>query len=136
MKRFCGSGERGFTFIEVLAVLVILGTIAVGFLAALTAANNSTTISDERTTAESLARTEMEYVKDSIYVMASWNYDLPAVHPSWDVTHALPTGYTGYTVAVEAAPLRLVDDGIQSITVTVSFNSKALYTLEGYKVSS
>ncbi len=129
------QGERGFTFVEVLIALVLLGIIAGGFLAALAASSRSTMSSDEHTSAESLARTEMEYVKNSIYVMASWAYALPEGTPPWDATHALPAGYTGYTVTVSAAPLRLVDDGIQRVSITVAKGGRNIYTLEDFRVS-
>ena len=126
--------ERGFTFIEVIIAVALIGIIAGGFLAALAASSNNTRMSDERTTAESLARTEMEYVRNSVYVMASWEYQLPDTSPSWDASHSLPAGYTGYTVHVAASPLRMIDDGIQSIVVTVSHDGLAVFSLEDYKV--
>ncbi len=129
-------GERGFTFIEVIIAIALIGIIAGGFLAALAATSHNTQVSDERTTAESLARTEMEYVRDSVYVWAPWQYTLPDTHPSWDATHVLPAGYDGYTAQVAATSLRMVDDGIQSILVTVSHEGHVVFILEDYKVIS
>lgn len=129
------KGERGFTFIEVLVALAILGIIAAAFLFALASSSKSVALSDERTAAESLARTEMEYVKNSVYVMASWGYELPDTPPSWDPSHTLPAEYSGFTVTVSAAPLRLVDDGIQSITITVSRDGKDIFSVTDYKVN-
>jgi prepilin-type N-terminal cleavage/methylation domain-containing protein len=126
--------EAGFTFVEVLISLVILSIIATGFLSALAASSRSALRSEEHTSAESLARTEMEYVKNSIYVMASWTYTMPIGSPPWDATHTLPAGYNGYAVKVSAAPIRLVDDGIQSITIVVSRGGRAIFTLEDFKV--
>jgi len=57
------KNERGFTFVEVVIALAILGVIAAGFLMALATASKAIIIADERTTAESLARSQMEYVK-------------------------------------------------------------------------
>jgi prepilin-type N-terminal cleavage/methylation domain-containing protein len=127
--------ERGFTFVEVLIALLVLNIIAVGFLSALVMSSNSALSSDEHTSAESLARSEMEYVQNSIYIMASWSYTMPPGAPPWDPTHTISPGYTSYLVNVSASPLRLVDDGIQRITIVITRGSRTLYTLENFKVS-
>lgn len=128
------SIQCGFTFIEIIVAIALVGIISGGFLAALTSASRSSGLADERATAESLARTEMEYVRNSVYVMANWNYELPAGHPSWDATHVLPVGYESFSLAVSARPLRMIDDGIQSITVIVSHDGRQVLQLEDYKV--
>jgi prepilin-type N-terminal cleavage/methylation domain-containing protein len=127
--------EKGFTFIEVLIALLVLSVIAGGFLAALAMSSNTALRSDEHTSAESLARTEMEYVQNSIYVMASWAYSMPPGAPPWDATHTVPAGYLSYTVTVSASPLRLVDDGIQQITIVITREGRTIYTLKNFKVS-
>jgi prepilin-type N-terminal cleavage/methylation domain-containing protein len=132
LRGFIRSGE-GFTFVEVLIALLVMAIFAAAFLAALDMSSKSTKISDVRTSAESLARTEMEYVKNSIYVPAYWDYILPGGKPSWDAAHALPSGYSGYTVHVAAQPLRPVDDYIQMVTITVSFGGEVVYTVQTYK---
>ncbi len=128
--------QRGFTLVEVVISLALLGIIAGGFLAAMASGSQNTELSDERTTAESLARTEMEYVRDSVYVMAPWEYQLPDSTPSWDASHVLSEEYAGYSLHVVATPLRAMDDGIQSIVITVSHDGQAVFALENYKVSS
>jgi prepilin-type N-terminal cleavage/methylation domain-containing protein len=136
MKMFgMKKGERGFTFIEVLIGLAVLGIIAAAFLSALASSSKSTSLSDERTSAESLARTEMEYVRNSVYVPAIWQYQLPTIPPSWDTSHALPAGYTGYSVNVSASRVHATDDGLQQISVVVSHGSKIVFTLVGYKAN-
>jgi prepilin-type N-terminal cleavage/methylation domain-containing protein len=125
----------GFTFVEVLMALLVLAIFAAAFLAALETSSKSSQLSAVRTSAESLARTEMEYVKNSIYVPAYWDYYLPGGQPSWDANHRLPSGYTGYSVHVAAQPLRPIDDYIQMVTVTVSFGGKAVYTVQTYKAA-
>ena len=127
------KGQRGFTFIEVLIALVVLGIIAAAFLYALTTSSKGAALSDERTSAESLARTEMEYVKNSIYDNAPWQYQLPGTPPPWDNTYVLPSGYTGYSANVSASLVHATDDGLQLITVVVSHGSKTVFTLTGYK---
>ena len=93
-------------------------------------------VSQERVAAESLAKSELEYVKSCDYQDATWSYDLPSSPPSWDTDHGLPAGYTGYSVDVQATCLtgHDPDDGIQQITVTVYRNADTAFTLVGYKV--
>jgi len=99
----------------------------------LAASSKAVSLSDERTSAESLARTELEYVKNSVYVPATWVYQLPGTPPSWDANHTLPANYTGYSVRVSSSLVHTTDDGLQLITVVVSHGAKTVFTLTGYK---
>lgn len=133
------KNEKGFTLIEVIIAVALLGVIAVAFMGALGTASLAMFIADERATAESLARSEMEYVKSANYTADGWSYELPGSAPSWDAGHTLPSGYDGYTANVTAEPLNTPDDGIQKITIIVSHLGKAITTsgnstLENYKV--
>ena len=59
--------QRGFTLIEVILAIALLGIIAVAFLSAMGTGSLSLFIADERATAESLARSQLEYVKNQDY---------------------------------------------------------------------
>jgi prepilin-type N-terminal cleavage/methylation domain-containing protein len=144
--------QRGFTLIEVLIALGLLGVVGIAFLGTLATSSNGIMVSDERATAESLARSEMEYVKSQDYSSAPWSYELPSgISPTgqfptwWDTEepHALPEGYQNYTALVVASRLDPKgdgtgsDDGLQKITVTITFlkgtsDEKEVITLEGY----
>ncbi|MCK4369080.1 MAG: type II secretion system protein [Dehalococcoidales bacterium] len=138
------KNEKGFTLIGVMIALLLLGIIAVALLGALATASNAIFIADERATAESLARTEMEYIKNCEYeyLSAPWSYELPSNPPSWDTTHALPAGYDGYSLTVDGNlfdadgddDVDPDDEGIQKIIVTVKHHDKEVITLENYKV--
>ena len=143
-KPFQGS-SNGFTLIEVLVALALFGIIAITFLGGLTTASRAVLTGDIRTTAESLAGTQMEYVKNQELSTAPWDYELTAFHrsrtyndpederPTWwdpDVPPLLSTEHAAYTVEVEAQSLH--DDDIQKITVTVSHEGRVVVTLEGY----
>jgi len=132
--------EKGFSLIEVMIAVALLGVVAVAFLSALGTGSKAIFIADERATAESLARTEMEYVRNQDYSGAPWAYDLPsgtppADPPTWwaSANHTLPAGYDGYTVDVTAVPLHATDDGIQKIIVVITHHDKEIFTLEGYR---
>ena len=124
-KRLKGN-ETGVTLIETVIALAILGLIAVAFLSGLATTAQATVIADEQATAESLARSQMEYVKTVDYVYEATQYS-PAPIPSGD-------DYSGYSATIDAEPLHVPDDGVQKITVTIEHNDKQVITLEGYKV--
>jgi len=117
--------ESGVTFIETVVALAILGVIAVTFLNGLTTASKATFIADERATAESLARSQMEWVKNTSYSYNATEYS-PAPIPSGG-------DYVNYAAIIAAEPLHNPDDGIQKITVTVKRSDKGVIKLEGYK---
>jgi len=53
------KNEKGMSLIEVLVALAILGIAAAAFLSGLATVSRALIIADERTTAESLAKTEI-----------------------------------------------------------------------------
>ena len=135
------GSQLGMTLIEILVALGILAAVAVVFLLGMSTSSKAVMVSQKSVAAESLAKSEMEYVKSVTYLNAPWNYDLPSNPPSWDPTHSLPSGYGGYSVQVNAAQMEVnpanpagEDDGIQKITVTVTYNGETAFTLVGYKV--
>lgn len=139
----------GFTLIEVLVALALFGIIAVAFAGGLGTASRAALTGDIRTNAESLARSEMEYVKNHDYSAAPWSYEVTCSGstciseecPSWwSSDRSLPEEYAGYTVQVEAGALDDPYNGgtledIQKITVLVSHEGEEVITLEGYKVN-
>jgi prepilin-type N-terminal cleavage/methylation domain-containing protein len=124
-------GEKGFTLIEVIIALALLGVVAVAILSGLSTGSRAIFVADERATAESLARSQMEYVKEQPYD-ATNNPPLYAVLPN------IPENYQIDVTAVRLDPKGNGtgnDDGIQKITVTVGHHDKPeVITLEGYKV--
>ena len=118
--------EAGITLMETVIALAILGTVSVTFLNGLTTTSRSVFMTDERSTAESIAQTQMEWVKN-----ASYDYGATTYSPA-----PIPDGrdYMNYTAVITAAPLDTPDDGIQKVTVTIQRASKNVFQLEGYKV--
>jgi len=131
------SGQKGTTLIEVLIAIAILGMIAVPFLTALSTSSRALIIADERTTTESLIRSEIEYVRSQDYCNASWSYEVdstgstPSSNPCWPVeSHALPDSCKDYSLTVNAS---LIVDGIRNITVTVWRDSEVVLITSTYK---
>jgi prepilin-type N-terminal cleavage/methylation domain-containing protein len=120
-KAFRGR-SHGFTLIEVLVALALFAIIGIVFAGGLATASRAVFTGDVRTNAESLARTQMEYVKSHGYDSAG-NYT-PQVPPQYE--------NTGYSATIAALEL---ETGLQEITVTVSHEGRQVITLVGYKVN-
>ena len=118
--------------LEVVIAIALLGIIAVSVLTALQTAAMALISADRRATAESIARTQMEYVRYS-------GYDdiLEEGHPQYDLDPeiTLPPDFSVVTTAIrlnkDENPSD--DDGIQQITVTVSHEDVVVVTLEDFK---
>ncbi len=119
-------GESGSTLLETLVALAILSIISVAFLSGLTTTSRAAIISDRRATAESLAQSQMETVKQAVYVYEATQYT-PVQIPD-DVS------YTGFSAAIVAEAIESPDDGVQKITVTITRSGEDIYVLQGYKV--
>jgi prepilin-type N-terminal cleavage/methylation domain-containing protein len=134
--------QKGFSLLEVALAMALLGVVAITFLTALSGGSRAIIIADERATAESLARTQMEYVREQEYIDYSQDphdvYDTIS-HPAdyavdfnaapFDTDTGLPYDQTGGVFDQ--------DDGIQKMTVviqhTVGGETKEIFTLEGYR---
>jgi len=115
--------ESGVSLMETLVALAVLGAVAVIFLSGLVTTSKAAFINDELATAESLARSQMEWCKKADYAA---QYQ-PAPIPDCP-------DYVNYSATIAAEPLHNPDDGIQKITVTISRSGKEIIRLESYKV--
>jgi prepilin-type N-terminal cleavage/methylation domain-containing protein len=140
------NGEKGFSLMEVALAMALLGVVAVAFLTALATGSRTIFVADERATAESLARTQMEYVRGQEYSGAPWNYTVtPSAldstdPPGWWTDNPPPlltAEYDGYSAGIDVEPLHASDDGLQVITVTIDHlvdgDMKEIFVLEGYR---
>lgn len=110
------AAERGFSLTEVLVSLAIIALVAVAFLSGLSISLKSLMVTEEITTAESLARSQMEYIKNQSYDNDGYYTEIEC-----------PVGYEIMVLASE------LQTGIQKIAVTVNHNDEYVTTLEGYK---
>jgi prepilin-type N-terminal cleavage/methylation domain-containing protein len=145
-NRYLQGCSHGFSLIEVVIAMALLGIIGITILSALSTATLALIITDQRATAESLARSQMEYVKDNSKtayddLLEDGHPQYPSVAPS---IVPLPPGYSLVTTAVRLDPENdgtNDDDGIQLITVTITYSTlradnaprEQTYTLEDYK---
>ena len=146
-------GQRGFGLAEVIIALGLLGIIGVAFLGTLANASSAIIHADGRATAESLARSELEYVKSQEYI----DYSV-ADHDVYDSLGA-PADYILETMAAPFDPYSTAeeiedklydenggvysqDDGIQAIIITITFftnedpGQQSQLELVGYKTKA
>jgi hypothetical protein len=120
-SRFVRSGEGGAGLVEVLVAIGITGIAVVGLLAAVSTGSLGVSITDERVSAENLARSQLEFTKSEPFDPT------PATYPTI-------TPPSGYAIGVTAQDIAGGGSAIQLITVTVSRGAETLTVLEGYKV--
>lgn len=88
MNRKSIRNQKGISLIEVIIALAILGVIAVAFLGGLMTSLKAVSIADERSTAQSLSQSQMEYVKSLNYTDAD-----PGSEVTYNKTAGIPQGY-------------------------------------------
>jgi type II secretory pathway pseudopilin PulG len=124
--------ERGVSLMETLVALFILSVVGVAVIAGVYTTVLSNETARTKITAESLARTELEYVS-SQPISKDWtSYTLtsPTIYPTypagWDPAHTMPQGYSGYSIKVTLIGTETGSDGKKSskqkITADVYYN--------------
>ena len=116
--------ERGFGLVETLAAVAILGVAVVAFVGGLSSGTIAVREGNQELVAQSLAQTQLEYVKDYSYEPAATTY------PTVDT----PEG-EGYSICVEVGSIPDTDTDIQKIMVTISRDEEDILTVEDYKVN-
>ncbi len=116
------KNEKGASLVEAIIALGLLGLIATAFTMAIFVSTKSIMIADERTNAESLARAQMEYVKQQPY------------DDSGSYLEIIPADPSAYEI-IFVPPIEIAD-GLQRITVSIKHPGEVetILTLEGYKV--
>jgi len=137
------KNEKGLTLIEVIIAVALLGIIVVAFFGALSTASKALFIADEQATAESLARSQMEYVKSQSYREAPLGgqaiytklLQIPGGYTIWSVNR---DGETEDIVGVPWDPEgnHSVAEGVglQKIRLVIKHHGKEVIKLEDYKV--
>lgn len=121
LRTLVWRGEAGVGLVEVLVATTLLALTLVTFLSALSAASIGVGTTEERVTAETLARSQLEYTKS-----------LPYQPPP--AMYATVTPPAGFSVSASASGIAEGDNAVELITVTVSRGGNVLLTIEDYKV--
>ena len=139
------AGEKGFTFIEVLIALLILSIFSGTFLFALATSSRSVVLANERTTAESLARCQLESLETQPYIFAE---DVGVA--VYSLTSSSSRGYSINCIGRAGAEIEGVvgvpwdsdsdsevtqDAGLQMVTIVIKHGDKVVFTLQSYKVA-
>ncbi len=121
--------ESGTTLLEVLIGIAMLSLVVVAFLSGLTTSLQGTILADEQTVAESLGRTQLEAIKNSVY------NDIPPYHYN-KIANVPP----GYDININVSPIdpetgtvNFTDTGLQRITITISRGNKQVLVVETFK---
>lgn len=132
------KSAKGFALIEILVALALMGITAVGLLSGLATTFRAGTISQERVVAESLAKSQWEYIRAQDYIPTA-DYDPDDPEKRYQLI-AIPDELVvkDYTVEI-GTPATIIgpDDGefeLQSITVVINCDSKQLLTISDYRV--
>ncbi len=149
-KAFQGR-SRGFTLIEVLIALALFTIIAFVFAGGLATASRAVLIADVRTRSESLARTQMESIKEQGYNSTYSKISIPGVTGASGPYYICSCSSTG---SVNCTASRIIavawnsttnnwttsETGLQKITLVIKHGgtdaatSREVTRLEGYKV--
>jgi type II secretory pathway pseudopilin PulG len=108
--------------VECLITVAIVAVSVTAFAVALSTGSLAVGKNDERTTAQILARAQMEYTK-------GYTYDPDAAtYPTVNATE-------GYSIAVSVATVPDTDDNIQKVTANISRGDQVLLSVSEYKVN-
>lgn len=123
--RRLSNGQKGVTLLETIIALAILGIVAIALLSGLATGVTATNITGERATAESLLRSQIEYVESLIYINYPGQY---ALNPALTI----PAGWT--IPAPTTSLVHATDDGLQKVTFSAIHNGDMVLTISIYKV--
>ncbi len=116
------QGQAGLGLVETLVAVAILGASVVAFVGALSAGSIAVGEQDDEVVAQSLARSQMEYIKGYTYDPSASTY--PAI--------AVPADYS---LSVAVSPVPGADSSIQKIIITILKGGQALLTVADYKMN-
>jgi len=131
------KSEKGFALIETLVALALMGITAVGLLSGLSTTFRVGMISQERVAAESLAKSQWEYIRAQDYILTA-DYD-PNDPDKRYKKIIIPDELVIKDYAIEInAPVTIIGPGgefeLQSITIVINCDSKQLLTMSDYRV--
>lgn len=127
------NSQKGFLLIEILVGLALMGIIAVGFTNGLSTTFKGVTVSQERVTAESLAKSQIEYIKVQDYIPVAEYDPVTNCYELIDIPADLVAA--GYTVEINS-PEAIISDVIelQRITIAIKRNARGKLIISVYRV--
>ncbi len=136
MKLAVFADEKGAGLVEVLVAVAIIVIVLTVFLSALSTGSLGVSVVHERVTAENLARSQLECIKNHRYITGA----IPISYTTACTVMQLSTYPVDLSISYWYSPTETFtstapnDSGMQWITVTVSHNGEQVFTIEEYKV--
>jgi Tfp pilus assembly protein PilV len=121
-KRIKSGSERGISLVEAAVAVFLLGGGVLTMVMSMSGGALAVNTDDQEVTAQALARTQLEYVKEYPFVVNALTY------PAVDVP-------AGYTVNVSVAAVPDTNENIQKITATIIRDGSTVLALQDYKVN-
>ena len=126
------NDEGGTTLVEELVTVAIIGIGIVVLVAMITTGVIGVRQVDDKVLAESLARSQLEIIKDSAYQTDPVSVPYPAVAPI--ARYSVAVGIEYRNASSRTFGSAVWDDGRQEITVTLSSDGPPLVQTAEYKV--
>jgi len=125
--------QTGFTLIETLIGLALLGIIAVAFLSGLSTTSKGVMVSQERVAAESLAKSQIESIKAQDYIPVAEYDPLTKRYELIDIPADLVA--SGYSIEIKP-PETIISEVVelQSITITIKRDARGKLIISVYRV--
>ena len=127
------TDQQGATLVEELTTVAIIGLGIVVLVAMITTGVIGVRLVDDKVLAESLARSQLELIKDAAYQPDPGTSPYPAVTPVSGYTVSVGIEYWNATSSSFTTTLR--NNGMQKITVTVTSNGDTLAQTAAFKVN-
>jgi type II secretory pathway pseudopilin PulG len=138
-SRFLNNGyrifnsEEGTTLVEELVSVGVIGIGIVILVAMITTGVIGVRLVDDKVLAESLARSQLELIKDSSYLADPISVPYPSVAPIPNYSVGVGIEYWNESTATFGSTVR--NDGLQRITVTVTSAGTTLVQTSEFKVN-
>lgn len=126
------NDEKGTTLVEELVTVAIIGIGIVILVAMITTGVIGVRQVADKVLAESLARSQLEIIKDAAYRADPVSVPYPAVAPI--PNYIVSVGIEYWNASTSTFGSAVWDDGLQKITVTVSSAGTPLVQTAEYKV--
>ena len=126
--------QKGFALIETLVGVAIFAAIGVALMNGLSTGYKSLVISQERTYAEGLAKSQVEYIKAQDYISVA-NYPTDGPYDVIDIpAHLAAVGYSVEINAPETVDVAGVSGyELQGITIKVNYHGATKLTIIFYR---
>jgi len=113
------KSEKGFSLLETILALALLGVIGASFLSGLATSSKARMLADEKVSARILAESQMENIKIQPFL------------PTYTANATILADYPGYSITTNVTS---IGTGIQKIVLTVEHSDRDVHVLESYKV--